>query len=135
MIELVQSSLPYGRSKIINVMAIEIDQMTKLIGFKSGRSLHRKNRQFARTVRFSISDRSESLQSTKIFLQAEKSLSDICSKNFLSTMASEKFYVYPENLSPQVKRGQQVIWSENNPSHEPSILSAQFNFKIYRLKS
>ena len=33
-------------------------------------------------------------------------------------MTSGKFYVDPEILSPQVKKGQEVIWSENNPSHD-----------------
>ena len=33
-------------------------------------------------------------------------------------MTSGKFYVDPENLSPQVRRGQEVIWSENNPNRK-----------------
>ena len=32
-------------------------------------------------------------------------------------MTSGKFYVEPENLNFKVKKGQNVIWSENNPSH------------------
>ena len=33
-------------------------------------------------------------------------------------LISGKFYVDPENLSPQVEWGQKVIWSENKPSYE-----------------
>ena len=33
-------------------------------------------------------------------------------------MLSGKFYVDPEILSPYDKRGQEVILSENNPSHD-----------------
>ena len=28
------------------------------------------------------------------------------------------FLVDPENLSPLVVRGQEVIWTENNPNHD-----------------
>ena len=56
-------------------------------------------------------------------------------KKFLSTMFSGKFHVDPEILSPQVKRGQEVIWSENNPNHDnenefrefPSFLNCENN--------
>ena len=33
-------------------------------------------------------------------------------------MTSGKFYVDPEILSSQVKKGQEVIWSENNPNYD-----------------
>ena len=36
-------------------------------------------------------------------------------QHFLSTITSGKFYVDPEILSPQVKWGQIVIWSEKKP--------------------
>ena len=32
-----------------------------------------------------------------------------------------QFHVDPEILSPWVKRGQEVIWSENNPNHNDKI--------------
>ena len=38
-------------------------------------------------------------------------------KKFLSIMNGQ-FHVDPEILSPWVKRGQEVIWSEHNPNHD-----------------
>ena len=55
---------------------------------------------------------------SKIFFEPEGHFRTFFRKNFLSTMTSGKFYVDPEILSPQVKKGQVVIWSENNPTHD-----------------
>ena len=38
-------------------------------------------------------------------------------KKFLSTIINGQFHVGPEILSRWVKRGQEVIWSDNNPTH------------------
>ena len=62
-------------------------------------------------------------RSTKViskFFRVERSLSDHFRKIFLSTIMNGQFHVDPENLSPWVIWGQNVIWSENNPSHMSS---------------
>ena len=36
-------------------------------------------------------------------------------------MITGRFPIYPVNLSPWVEWGQNVVWSRNNPNHDPQF--------------
>ena len=48
-------------------------------------------------------------------------------------MTGGKFYVDSENFSPQVKRGHDIIWSENNPSYDGQSFVLTQKFKATRI--